>query len=140
MRIATIPAALWDMPAMRAADPEVVYLGRMPQRGGDCRDAARLFPRAYHPSSAAYVYILLHVDGSAVYVGKARDPLARFTKHRRREWWEEVYHLLLLRVEGASVDHADVLALGVEALCIRHLSPTYNVAGVFRRSNRGVFA
>lgn len=138
--IGVIPNRLWDAPAMRSADPEVVYLGPMPQAPSDYYAASILFqPTARRH---AFVYLLLACDGSVIYVGKARRPGNRFDKHRRREWWDEVESLILLRVGAEVVEDADVLALHVESLLIRRFDPPYNVAGARRRPGcyRGEFA
>lgn len=130
--IGVIPARFWDSPAMRAADPDVVYVGPMPSSPTDYYATASLLGPIGRRH--AFVYLLLGCDGSALYVGKARNPGNRFDKHRsKKEWWPEVAILLLLRVTGEDVFEADRLALHVEALCIRKFDPVYNIAGVVRR-------
>ena len=142
MRIANIPPQMWMTTAMQAAAPEVVYVGPAPQTDPQSRALATLFAKVHHPSHAAFVYILLHVDATVIYAGKARNPVARLAKHRRREWWDEVYNLVLLRVEGETEREADATALYVEALAIKHLAPYWNIAGVDARAmnKRGVYA
>lgn len=141
MRIAQIPAEMWLTDVMQAARPEVVYLGPAPQNDLDTARASSLLPRFDYRSQVAFVYVLLHVDGEAVYVGKSRSLEGRFRKHRQREWWSEVYHLLLLRVEGATRYEADALAFHVESLLIKRIAPPWNVAGVDQRpmNKRGAY-
>lgn len=129
--IGAIPSEFWDAPEFRAFDPEVVYLGRMSDTPHDYYRAANLFP-PYAPSHA-FVYLLLACDGSVLYAGKARTPGQRFDRHRRRDWWDEVALLCLLRVSGETAEAADTAALWVESVAIRRLDPTYNIAGARRR-------
>ena len=142
MWIANIPAEMWLDPALQAARPELVFLGPAPQSDVATRTAAGLFAHIAWHSRSAYVYILLHRDASAIYVGKTRNPVGRFSKHRRREWWSEVHNLVLLRVEADTSENADTLAFHVESLFIKRLCPDWNVVGVDDRPRwkRGVYA
>lgn len=141
MRIAQIPPEMWLTHVMQAARPEVVYLGPAPKTDGHTQQIEQLLPHFTHHSKAAFVYVLLHCDAEVVYIGKSRNLVGRFSKHRRREWWSEVHNLLLLRVEGATERDADALAFHVEALLIKRLSPPWNIAGIDERpmNKRGAY-
>lgn len=140
MHVGCIPIGFWDSVSMRAAEPEIVYFGAMPQVPKVYYPLAHLTPTLWRGASA-FVYLLLACDGSVLYAGKAREPGNRFDKHRRKHWWDEVALLLLIRVMGTNQSEADTVALHVESLAIKQLDPIYNVAGARRRPNmpRGVF-
>lgn len=120
-----IDPGFWERLTVRALSPKIVYVGRFPERS---RDYYALTPLV--SARTAYVYMLFSYCGSLLYVGRARRPGNRFDKHRRRDWWPEVYDVLLVQVQGEDRASTHAYVDKLERLAIRHLSPIHNVAGV----------
>lgn len=125
MRIRSIRPEFWLSSTVQAIDPKIVYVGALPPRP---RDYYKLYAPTY---ARSFVYILSNLAEEVVYVGMSWNPGNRFDKHKRkRPWWSQVTHVVILQVDASNPDEAEALTRGLEILCIRRLAPTGNIAGV----------
>ena len=115
-----LPETFWTV-TPRALGTEVAFTGPMPTRPKDYYDLG---------GRDGYGYVYLLAGEFLVYVGKSWCPGNRFDKHRRRDWWDLVDHLTLLRVRGDSTTETEALMDGLETFAIRRLLPVANVAKV----------
>lgn len=128
-RIRTIKPDFWDSPGLAALRLELVYDGPLP-RGHRCY--AENLPGV--APLAEYVYLLSRADGALVYVGRAWRVADRLSKHCRKGWWRQVDHIALVRVQGTTADEAARHTKLLEALAIRDLQPSGNIAGPSRKA------
>ena len=125
MRIRSIRPEFWSSEDIAAMDWRMVYDGPFPSRP---RDYYALTDGSWN---VAFVYLLFDRADRLLYVGRARQPGARFDKHRRRKsWWPEVRSLVIIRVAGRDYEDACRVVDHMERRAIRALGPAYNIVGV----------
>lgn len=131
MRIRSTKPEFWRSERVASLPLEVAYDGPLP-RGPRCY--AENIP-GVAPNSE-YVYLLFGLGDELVYVGRAWRVADRLTKHRRRPWWPRVTDAVLVRVQGSTPNEAAWLTRRLEALAIRDLAPSGNVAGPSKEALR----
>lgn len=127
MRIRGTKPEFWKSRRISSVSTELAFDGQFP---------SGRHPYVGLPKSGAnfeFVYLLLSSIGSPIYVGRSWRPADRFTKHRRKDWWQGVEHLTLIRVYGASRLDATVQTAFVERVLIEELAPSGNLTVGQRR-------
>lgn len=123
MRIRSTKPEFWKSKRIASLDLDCVFDGPIP-RGHKCY--SQNLP-GVRPNSE-YVYLLFDVDDALVYIGRAWRVADRLTKHRRRSWWPMIERIALVQVRGNSPSEAERSTRLLEALAIRELLPTGNLA------------
>ncbi|MGG7510874.1 GIY-YIG nuclease family protein [Plantibacter sp. YIM 135249] len=131
MRIRSTKPEFWRSKDVTSIKWEVVYDGPMP---------TRLNSIAPMRSDCEYVYLLFNEADELLYVGRSFRPADRFTKHRRKAWWPMATGAVIIRVEEVPPFHRKPWDFSgpntarLEALAIRELHPSANVAAPARRA------
>lgn len=131
MRIRSTKPEFWNSTRLSSIPMEVAYDGPLPT-GPKCYSRSLPGPA---PNSE-YVYLLFDESDALVYVGRAWRVADRLTKHRRRPWWSGVRRIAVVRVSGSNVCDATKATRLVEALAIRDLAPSGNIAAPSREAMR----
>ena len=124
MRIRSTKPEFWRSERVASIPMEVAYDGPLPT-GPKCysRNLPGVAPRSEH------VYLMFDANDALVYVGRAWRIADRLTKHRRRPWWPSVRGIVIVRVTGRDPSEANRFTRLLEALAIRDLNPSGNIAG-----------
>jgi hypothetical protein len=127
MRIRGTKPEFWKSRRIASIPTEVAFDGPFPTGNKPYVD----LPRA--TGNSRFVYLLLSSVGKPVYIGRSWRPADRFSSHRRKSWWSQVAHLVIIRVSGASPVEADVYTARVEQVLIEELAPSGNISAGHRR-------
>lgn len=133
-RIRTIKPDFFQSEDVAALQPEPVYEGPLGRAASEASQAR---------ADSEYVYFLSSAAGELVYVGRSFRPADRFTKHRRKPWWEKVSTALIVRVPELPIwerkhDPCGKNTARLEALAISRLSPTGNIAVASQKALRRI--